>query len=482
MPIDVRTRRGPGWQLHRLYRKLESRVETFDDLYARFQGDAPVPPSLVNAPETAQAFYRTARTGFAEMVVNALKYPIKVGSITTTGSSSETGDPAVHQVFGESGMGGELDDVHRHALVSGSGYGIVGFHEGDPAYTSEDPRQVITIHDPARQRNVLHAAKFYYDDEAGEDVALLWSRRSREYPEGRMWRASRTRATANPGRVRFSAATWDWDTATYGGVDGIPLPAECDGVVPVYRCRNEESIGEFQRHRDLLDRIDHMVLQGMVIATFQAFRQRAIKYDQDEASIEDADGNAVDLNDVLSADPGAVWELPASAELWESDTVDLTPVWTGLQRFTQQLSAVTFTPLAMFSPEGANQSATGARMSTEGRSFKIEDRQDRFAEAHLPALALLLRMRRVRADGLAIQWRPAERWSLAERTDALTKSKTGGVPWETRMRDVMGYDPAQIARMRSQRMDDALVDDMSDDGDTDAAAVVAAAGAADAND
>src|SRR5690606_4644338 len=160
---------------------------------------------------------------------------------------------------------------------------------------------------------------------------------------------------------------------------------------------------------DLLDRLDHMILQGMTIATLQAFKQRAIRVPEDDMPDEDEDtGQPIDYNDILSADPGALWKLPATAEIWESGNVDLTPVWTGMEKFTQQLSAVTFTPLAMFSPEGQNQSAAGAGFAREGRTFKIEDRQARFGLEHSKALALLFRLQgnaeRSQPEGIEIVW------------------------------------------------------------------------------
>lgn len=294
----------------------------------------------------------------------------------------------------------------------------------------------------------LAAAKFFHHDVDERAYAYL-------YRPGRVWRAFTDRKRPNGSRF---ASSWDWDPE-FGGEEGKALPEGCENLVPVFRYRNEEGVGEFQRHRDLLDRLDHMVLQGMSIATYQAFRQRALKIDPKDTPSEDPEtGEEIDYNDVFSADPGALWTLPPTADLWESGNVDLTPVWTGMEKFTQQLSAVTFTPLAMFSPEGQNQSAAGSAFAREGRTFKIEDRQDRFGETHARALAALFLMtgdtERSRFEDLDIIWRPAERYSLAEKADAAVKAKASNVPWRTIMRDVWQYSPEQIARMESERVDD----------------------------
>ena len=171
--------------------------------------------------------------------------------------------------------------------------------------------------------------------------------------------------------------------------------------------------------------------------------------------------NEIDYDDVLSSDPGSVWKLPETATVWESGAVDLTPVWTGVEKATQQLSAVTFTPLAVFSPEGQNQSAAGAGFAREGRTFKIEDRHDRFGPVHARALWLMFRLagdsQRADLSKIHVQWRPAERYTLAEKADALPKFKAGGVPWRTTMIEVGQFAPEVIERMATERMHDEVL-------------------------
>jgi hypothetical protein len=448
--IDIKTNGSPGWYLKRLSDKLERRrKETIDDLFARYKGDAPVPSSLRDAPESAQKFFKASRTSFAEMIVKAVKYPLRMQSVQTTVDDDETGDGEAWKMVKASGMLVESDDVHRLSLTAGDSYAITAMYEGKARYTAEDPRQVVTIHDPVVQAIILAAGKFFHHEEDERDYAYL-------YRPGRVWRAFYPRKTAK-GRTNFSAS-WAWDPEM-GGEEGEALPENCEDLMPVHRYRDEEGVGEFQRHRDLLDRLDHMVLQGMTIATLQAFRQRAIKVSDEDMPNEDEEtGEKIDYNEVFLADPGALWKLPETAELWESGNVDLSPIWTGIEKFTQQLSAVTFTPLAVFSPEGQNQSAAGAAFAREGRTFKIEDRQDRYGAVHAQAIAALHRisgdLTRANPEDIDIIWYPAERYGLSEKADAAVKAKAADVPWETRMRDIWQYSPARIQTMRTERSDD----------------------------
>jgi hypothetical protein len=66
---------------------------------------------------------------------------------------------------------------------------------------------------------------------------------------------------------------------------------------------------------------------------------------------------------------------------------------------------------------------------------------------------------RERADlaDIDVLWRPAERYSLTERTMAATQALAAGVPWATRMTTIMQYSPQDLVRMEIERADDAVL-------------------------
>lgn len=456
---DLDEPQSPGWWLRYLSRKLQARNTETKDLFDRYEGETAMPRSLLAAPESAKRFYQTARTSFAEMIVKSVKYPLKVSTVLTAVENGDLGDAFAWRSFSSSGMEEEIDDVHRLAILSGNGYGVLQHHGPSDTirYTAEDPREVITQHDPVIQSEIIAAAKFYHDDIEGRARAILWL-------PGKTYYAFKEQKT-NTGYTRFGAS-WSWDD-DLGGSAGkdrtLPPAAGLTNDIPVFRYRNEEGVGEFRRHVGLLDRVDHMVLQGMTIATYQAFKQRAIKVDDDDMpDIDPETGREIDYDEIFAADPGSLWRLPQAAEIWESGAVDLTPVWTGVDKTIQQLAAVTFTPLAMFAPEGQNQSAAGSSFAREGRTFKIEDRQARFGHIHAKALAMLFALQqdysRSNPEDLEIVWRPAERLSLTEMTDALSKSAS--MPWQARMEEIMQYSPRKVARMKKMRDEDSLREEM----------------------
>jgi hypothetical protein len=97
-------------------------------------------------------------------------------------------------------------------------------------------------------------------------------------------------------------------------------------------------MGEYEPHTDVLDRINHEILNRMTIATHQAFRQRAIKglpkvYDE-ETSQE------IDYAGLFTAHPAAVWQLPAvGGDVGVRRQLDLQPILDAVKDDVKHLSA-----------------------------------------------------------------------------------------------------------------------------------------------
>jgi hypothetical protein len=234
-------------------------------------------------------------------------------------------------------------------------------------------------------------------------------------------------------------------------------------VVPVVRFPNRAdlagwSMGEFEDVTDVLDRINFMLLQRLVIAAVQAFKQRAIKGDLPS---HDAAGNEVDYAGIFRADPGALWQLPEGVDIWESGQSDLAGILSSVRHDIQDLAAVTRTPLFYLTPESNQGSAEGASLAREGLVFKTEDRLAQTGESweQVMSLAFLFAgddQRAARGD-MEILWASPERFSLAERYDAAVKAQAAGVPWRTVMGDVLQFSPQHVSRMEAERAGEVLL-------------------------
>jgi hypothetical protein len=461
----------PEWWLKRLLSKLTALNPHYDALDAYYRGIAPVP--IGSNKEVRKAYGRLmsmSRTNFAELVVDATRERMMPLGFRTGASGDENGDAEAWRIWQANTLDADCDLVHTPQLAMGAAYAIVGPVDetiGAPLITAEDPRQVTVELEPGRRRIVRAALKLYRDEVTGWDRAYL-------YLPGVVYRLGRLRTTtptydAGYGLVTGWRSNVETEPVPSTGSDWeeIDAPQELPpGVgVPVVPFLNKPDArfipcAEVEGHLGLLDRINYTILNRVEIATLQAFRQRAVKGvpDRDENGVE------IDYDDVFSMDPGALWVLPETAEMWESGQVDLTPLRSAIRDDAQDLAAVTRTPLYYLTPDAANGSAAGASLSREGLIFKVADRIRQASQSWEQVMSLAFRFAgdTERADqaGMEVMWASPERYSLAERADAASKAIAGGMTWRTVMSTIWQLSPQEIERMEAERMADALIDSL----------------------
>ena len=214
--------------------------------------------------------------------------------------------------------------------------------------------------------------------------------------------------------------------------------------------------GEFEPYLDIIDRINHMILQRLVIATTQAFRQRVLKGD---FPTHDQDGNEIDYNGIFESQAGSLWMVPENADVMELGQADMNGILMAVRADIQDFAAVTRTPMHYLNPEGANGSAEGAALAREGLVFKAEDRIARATSGWSKVMSLMFRWLgdQERANLLDLEpiWKPAERYSLAERADA--NSKFQDIPFRSRMSLIGQFSPAEVAQMEVERAGEQLL-------------------------
>ncbi len=450
MPIDVSVPESPGWWMQRLYGRLVDpvRQQRLIELDNWYRGVPELPGMNQSQREAVSGFLPFSRTNFAKLVCEATRERMTPVGIRTSADDDVTGDAEAWRIWQRAGMPVESAEVHRAMFKFGSSYVIVGPPDDItkvPVITYEDPRQIITEHDPRQQRRRLAAFKLFHDDIESADFAYLWL-------PGKLWVARRNVSRlANPNpEVAFAANLFEWDTER---TQALPDSA----MLPVHRFRNEDDKAEFEPYLDLLRRINHEVLQRMTIAVYQAYKQRAAI----NLPEFDEEGQRIDYSDILVSDPGAFWQLPEGTSFWESQSIDLTPILAAVKSDIENLAAVTRTPLHYLTPAGTNQSAEGAALSREGLVFKVEDRMARcsatWSDVMSDAFLWLGDTSRADLDQLDIIWKPAERESLAARLDAATKAVTAQVPWRTIMTDIIGFSPQRVDQMQAERADDQIL-------------------------
>jgi SPP1 Gp6-like portal protein len=455
--INVETRLSPGWWMDRLFRRLSDhkRYDRLEQLHKRYHGDPPLPEGNDVARELFTAFQRKARTNYAELAVSAVSERMKPVGFRTAADGDETGDQEAITIWERARMNIVAADVHDLMLNLGEAFVIVGWMDegrGVPVVTAEDPRWMVGEPDPVDPYRLRAALKFLRDDIEGEDRAYL-------FLPGEVWVAVRdaplSQFNAPTGPMYWAPENWSWDAERSGRLG--------HSQIPVVRFQNKDGAGEYEKHVDILDRINYQTLNRLCTAALQAFRQRAIETpdaDSDGIATEDEDGRPIDYSEVFTSDPGAIWFLPPGARIWESGAADMRQILEINESDIIQFAATTKTPMYYLNPGGANQSADGASMQRESLVFKVEDRIERCKPLWSEVMGLIFHVMgdSERADVSKIQslWANADRLSLAEKADAANKVQSL-IPWRSMMKLIFDFDPQTIERMQSEREEEQLI-------------------------
>jgi hypothetical protein len=280
--------------------------------------------------------------------------------------------------------------------------------------------------------------------------------------------------TPTPSSTWFSERAFDWISATtvpefnaedFESAPGMPeapwlaahdgLPAVCC-VVPF---TNEDGLSpSLSRSFPLLDRINQQILQRMTIATIQAFRQRAFK---GLPQTDPKTGDKIDYDSIFVADPGAIWNVPATAEIWESGQVDLQPILLAIRDDVRDLAATAGVALYQITPDAANGSAEGASLQRETQNFRVLTHQDRFEESHKRVCELIFRTLgddgRAEPGTIDIMWGAHDSPSMAERGSTIAQT-TGVISRYQQLTEIWGMDPDEAERNLAELRQDFILD------------------------
>jgi hypothetical protein len=419
-----------------LVKHLAKHQAQFNLLERYYDGDAPLPEGAEGQSKAYRRFQRKARLNLGQLAVAAVKERMNIAGFRTGADGDENGDQIARRLWKANNLDVGSADLHTTLLTFGNAYAIVGpaNDAGYPVVTIEDPRQVYARTSETDPRQVTEAVKLF--------------------TEGRFHYAYFYYADRIEVYVKDSQSNlYDTDNWTWAEELSSDNPL---GVVPVVKFTNADGKGEFEPYLDIMDRINHMILQRLVIATTQAFRQRVLKGD---FPTHDQDGNEIDYNGIFESSAGSLWMIPETAEVDELGQADINGILQAVRADIQDFAAVTRTPMHYLSPEGANGSAEGAALAREGLVFKTEDRIARATPGWSRVMSLMFMwigdMERANLLDLEPIWKPAERYSLAERADA--NSKFQDIPFRSRMTLVGQFTPAEVAQMEVERAGEQLL-------------------------
>ena len=439
--------RTPEQWLQILARRLDLRRTHVNTLRKYADGDAPLPEMSKETAEAWQRFQKKARTNWGDLIVSSVVDRIVPNGITVNGDPKHPKALEAQRIYRDNRMDSVIKDWVRFGLMFAQSYLTLWRGEdGRPVITADSPETMCVITNPLQKWRPVAALRVWRVDEEALDYAMVWT-------EGRWDLFTRPTYTAIehkviPTRWLTNLAEGSWNLSKSGSSLGVP----------VVLFNNPGGAGEYENSLDLIDRINAGILERLVIVAMQAFRQRALTGGM--LPEKDEQGNTIDWAKVFAPAPGALWNLPAEMNIWESQQIDTGPILLASKDDVRQLSAVTRTPLPMLMPDSANTSAEGARSAENGYIFRCRDRA---TEAKLGSAAVMVMALAMTGNPLEdnetldVSFEPVERITMAEKYAAALAAKNAGESIKSIQRNVLGYSPDQIAQDSIDRAQDALV-------------------------
>lgn len=410
-----------------LSKRLDARHPRVTLLRSYANGAPPLPEMGANVRASWAAFQVKACTNYGGLAVESLASRMIPNGLRVGVSDDSPALDAARRIWRDNRMDVAVADAIRDVLTVSIGYLAIGSDAGAAVVSREVPEQFIAAADPLKPWKARAAFKPWRDIDAGMDYAFVWASGVRQ----KYARKSEDELTG----IRF--------TNTGGWVpDGDPEPYT--GDVPVIILERHDGKGLFEPHIPVIDRINLGKLQRLVVTAMQAYRQRAIKGGLVQ---QDDDGNDIDYAKAFEPAPGALWDLPEGIDVWESEQTDIRPLLDGEKSDARDFAAVSRTPISVFIPEGANQSAEGAAAAKEGQVFQAKDEIARITTGIAVAIVYALRAEGIDLAGETVEvlWEPPHLASQVEKFDAAQKAN-GLVSRKTIQRDILGMSPDEIAQ------------------------------------
>lgn len=414
-------------------------IQLLDDYV---HGDPPIPRMTDAWRDGMRGFLRMSRMNYADLCVSSVSSKMGLIGVRTASDSDESADQVAERIAVANDMRSWLPELWDDMIGTGFGFASVGAgldaETGMPSVVLESPFQCYQASDSTGRRP-LAQLKRAVDEWTGNTVTFVWSKGDPANP--------------SPLTVHVILDTKAGRQWGEGGADGTVVQG-----FPLEEFRNRDAAGDFETHLDVLDRVNDGIFERVVIAKYQAFRQRVALGTPDT----DDQGKPIDYSEILTTDPGAWMRLPGDATMWESGTVDLGPIRDAIKDDVMAFAAVTRSPLNYLMPDAANGSAEGAKSLRESYQDRVADRIRRADRplARVMAKAFRAMDDEARADVLSIVplWEALDGPSVVDQAQAFAQARAGGWPFADAARRFIGVPPSEIPALQDARSDDLLFD------------------------
>jgi hypothetical protein len=432
----------PWWWLQRLTQKLLDRRARYDLLEDYATGNHPLPNADYRYAKALRDLQQKARTNYCGLIISATTERMTVKGFRF-GPAGEADEDA-KRIWDYNDMDFQAPMNHQIGGTFGVCYGMVSppdptDPDSEPIITIEDPRMCIVERDPKRITRSYAGLKIWQDDTLEMIVACLYlpteihTFTSTKTPAQIFAQESHLSLYSDGGNFYIG------DQFEYAFTQPNPL-----GEVPLVEGQWQPTLGELSKaeHEDVLDiqdRINHTVLDRLIISKSQAYRQRwgtGIKLDGKSKK--------------APFEPGAdmLWLVQdQDAQFGDFETADIEQLLSAVTHDVGDMAATTKTPATYLMNRMVNVSGDALAQDQSGLVQKVKMREQAVGWFYERLMKLAFkykndeRWKQIEASTL---WTDPEIRTLAESGDAAGKFVSAGIPLPLVM-ERFNFTPDEIA-------------------------------------
>lgn len=431
----------PRWYLSRLSRRLLGRQWRYDRLERYALGLHDLPNGDKRYVEALRELQLKCITNYCALVGPAVTQRMKV--IGFQFGPEQQVDEDAKKIWNYNDMDYQSPLILNTACTFGDTYVLVSppiEPDGEPVVTAEDPRLCITEVDPRLPTRLLAGLKMWQEEDTGTVFAALYLPEQIRLYEGQAVQDYNGADGATLTHVKLGR------DAASGGFRLIAVSPNPIGEVPLIRGNWQPAFGtmgrgEFENVMHIQDRINHAVLDRLVIAKAQAYNQRWISGAQKGENFK----------------PGAdmIWAtLNSDATFGQFDAVDLAPVLAAVRDDVGDLAAVSQTPATYLMNRMVNVSGDTLAQDQAALITKVHLRSESMGWMYERVMRIAFKIKgntaKAKETEVVTLWRNPEIHTLAEIGDSFSKFTTGGVPLDIAMSTTGLWTDDQIASAKEQ--------------------------------
>lgn len=425
------------WWLMRLAQQLGNGLPRMGKLTRYRDGDALLPENTwdTGTRESYMRWLKRSRLHIVETIRDSKTNRQRVIGFRTGADGDEAGDLAAWKHWTRNRMKVQSRQFFNDTGDFGSSYLLTMQADDGPLWNVRNGWTTITEANGLRPWLTDAGITIGFDKIAQAEVIIL----HRPGYFRVAFRPTKTPTLPQNGQPWNPGKGWTW-------ASGPVRTTSADSLLQ--QNKTVDGFGVYEKHLDSVDRINEVTLNTMQLIVMQAFRQLGVRGNLPEFYPEGHPqaGEKVDYDELFKAGPNALWLLPIGSEVWESNTTDITPIYTYRRDELKTLMSATNTPQDIFDGESANQSAMGSQISREPLIHAVQAMNDQAELALAMGMAQAFEMvgDTVRADVTEIEviFGKISPATLTEKAEAV--AKMGGKPGQRYVNsEVLEMTPAQ---------------------------------------